>query len=59
MQTTFCTTLIKKYFSEQIRKVIPVTYALLAVWLIYRGVNSQGLTLHGAEAGETVVCVTE
>ncbi|KPM49163.1 sulfite exporter TauE/SafE family protein [Jiulongibacter sediminis] len=50
---------LKKHFSGQIRKVIPVTYALLAVWLIYRGVYTHGPTLHGAEAGEMVECVTE
>lgn len=50
---------LKQHFSGQIKKVIPLTYALLAVWLIYRGIYTHGPTLHGAEAGEMVECVTE
>ena len=50
---------LKKYFSGHIKRIIPITYALLAVWLIYRGIYTNGPNLHGAQAGEMVECVTE
>ncbi|MGR3808996.1 sulfite exporter TauE/SafE family protein [Jiulongibacter sp. NS-SX5] len=50
---------LKKYFSGSVKKIIPITYAFLAIWLIYRGVNTSGPTLHGAGATAIEECVTE
>ncbi|MCR9064575.1 MAG: sulfite exporter TauE/SafE family protein [Cytophagales bacterium] len=50
---------LKKHFSTQIKRLIPITYAFLALWLIYRGINTTSPQLHGADAGEMVECVVE
>lgn len=50
---------LKRHFSGSIKRLIPITYAFLAIWLIYRGIYSPSPKLHGADAGEVVECVTD
>ncbi len=48
---------LKRHFSGQIRKLIPLTYAFLAIWLIYRGLQAPTPHLHGSDSGEMVECM--
>jgi uncharacterized protein len=47
---------IKKRFGSQIKNVIPVTYGLLACWLIFRGIYTQNPDFHGQGIKAIVEC---
>ncbi|AWW00526.1 sulfite exporter TauE/SafE family protein [Arcticibacterium luteifluviistationis] len=47
---------IKKRFGNRIKNIIPVTYALLAVWLIFRGITTQNPDFHGQGVKAIVNC---
>jgi sulfite exporter TauE/SafE len=46
----------KKRFSSSIKNVIPITYALLACWLIFRGIYTQNPDFHGQGIKAIVQC---
>jgi sulfite exporter TauE/SafE len=50
---------LKRHFNPKMKKLIPLTYVVLAIWLIYRGVASPELRLHGNKVDEVVNCVPE
>ncbi len=47
---------IKKYFGGKIKNVIPITYGILAFWLIFRGIYTQSPDLHGQGMKAIVEC---
>ncbi|WP_341225921.1 sulfite exporter TauE/SafE family protein [uncultured Arcticibacterium sp.] len=47
---------IKKRFGNRIKNIIPATYALLACWLIFRGITTQNPDFHGQGVKAIVQC---
>lgn len=47
---------IKKRFGNKIKNVIPATYSLLALWLIFRGITTQNPDFHGQGVKAIVQC---